>query len=421
MKGFENPGIITDPPGENTLSWIERMKKVEAPNITYTDQEFPVFLKSAYMNNVWDVDGNRYVDLTSFFGVALLGHRHPAIQEVINNATIFHGMGDVHPSPYKVMLLEKINKLLGGEYMGILAQSGSEAVETCLKTQLLYTSKPGVLVFEGAYHGLGLGALNLTTKKFFKEGLEPYLNIPVFTLPFPFNISETLEKIEYLLKTQNIGLIFLEPIQGRGGVRIFNDNFLKELEFLAHKYNALLGFDEIFTGVFRTGYFSYAKFKGIDFDLITLGKGLSSQFPLSVCMGKKHIMKVAWPKSRGEAKHTYTFLGHPLFSLVALKVIETVEKEKIAEKIQLKGLQYLKALKDRIMHHEHVVEIRGHGFMIGVEFKFNVFTLVKRLLKHGYITLPAGEKGNVLEIIPPSCITDEIFYTFLEVLDGLIE
>ncbi len=421
MKGFEPPLIVTKPPGRNTRKWIDRMEEVEAPNITYRDNEFPVFIESAYMNNVWDVDGNRYVDLSSFFGVALLGHRHPKIQKTIENALIYHGMGDVHPSPYKVMLLEKINELLGGGFMGILAQSGSEAVETCIKTQLLYTKKPGIVVFEGAYHGLGLGALNLTSRKFFKEGLEEYLKIPVFELPFPDGRAfYVLERMENLLKEKNIGLIFLEPIQGRGGIRIFPDSFLKEIQYLVRKYNALLGFDEIFTGVFRTGYFSYAHSKGIDFDLITFGKGLSSQFPLSVCMGKKYIMEKAWPKSSGEAKHTYTFLGHPLFSLVALKVIETVEKEQIDRKIQTKGEEYLQALK-QLKKHSSVVDVRGHGFMIGIEFKYNVFPLVKKLLQHGYITLPGGKDGKVLEIIPPSCIEDELFFSFLEVLDGLIE
>ncbi len=423
MKGFEHPHIVTPPPGEKTKAWIERMKKVEAPNITYRDNEFPVFIKSAFMNNVWDVDGNRYVDLTSFFGVTLLGHRHPEIQKAIQSASIYHGMGDVHPTPHKVELLEKINKLIGGNYMGIFAQSGSEAVETCLKTQLLYTKKPGIIVFEGAYHGLGLGALNLTSRKFFKEGLEVYLSIPVYELPFPGDNNKSyhvLELAENLLKKQKIGLIFLEPIQGRGGVRIFPDFFLREIRFLAGKYNALLGFDEIFTGVFRTGFFSYAQSKGVAFDLITFGKGLSSQFPLSVCMGKKHIMEKAWPESNGEAKHTYTFLGHPLFSLVALKVIETVEKQQIDTKIQTKGKEYLKTLLQLKMH-PSVLDVRGRGFMIGIEFKHNVFPLVKKLLQHGYITLPAGKDGRVLEIIPPSCIEDDLFFRFLEVLHGIIE
>ncbi len=421
MKGFELPLIKTEIPGPESKLWLSRMHKVEPPNITYSDSEFPVLVKSAYMNNVWDVDGNRFVDLTSFFGVALLGHRHPVIEDTISKAAIYHGMGDVHPSPYKVQLLERINSLLGGDFMGIFAQSGSEAVETCLKTQLLYKKKPKVAVFEGAYHGLGMGALNLTQRDYFKEGLWPYLNIPVISLPFPVNAEETLNRIEDVLKTNSVGLVFLEPIQGRGGIRIFKDEFLNELQYLTQKYDVLLGFDEIFTGMFRTGYFSYARSRGIDFDLITLGKGLSSQFPLSVCMGKREIMEKAWPKGPGEAKHTYTFLGHPLFTMVSLKVIETVEKERLNEKVLEKGEEYILAMRKRLKNKKQVNDIRGTGFMLGIEFVENVFPLTKKLLGKGFLTLPGGEHGNVLEIIPPVCITDEIFYTFLEVLNELVQ
>ncbi len=423
MKGFEHPLIKTNIPGKESRNWAIKMRKVEAPNITYIDRDFPVFVHKAFMNNVWDVDGNRFLDLTSFFGVASIGHRNPKIQKTIYESTIYHGMGDVHPSPPKVMLLEKLNSLLGGNFMGIFAQSGSEAVEICIKTQFLYTRKPGIVVFEGAYHGLGFGAMNLTQKKYFKEGFEPYWGNWVYALPFPNSDEKKVlkELIKLIESRKDIGMVFLEPIQGRGGVRMFSRNFLLELRRITKEYSVLLGFDEIFTGAYRTGYISYAKAMGIDFDLITLGKGLSSQFPLSVCMGKREIMEKAWPESSGEAKHTYTFLGHPLFCKVALKVLEIIETEKLHEKIREQGKKFVRILRSVIGQRKSVVDIRGAGLMIGIEFNKPVFPLVKDLLKKGYITLPAGERGNVLEIVPTFYITDELFQKFVEVLDGLIQ
>ena len=423
MKGFEHPIIKTSIPGKLSRGWVKRMQDVEAPNITYTDKDFPVFIKSAFLNNVWDVDGNMFLDLTSFFGVASIGHRHPKVQKIVKELDIYHGMGDVHPTPYKVMLLEKLNALLGGGFMGIFAQSGSEAVETCIKTQMLYTHKPKIVVFEDAYHGLGFGAMNLTQRKYFKEGLEPYTGQWVYTLPFLENNEEQMlnNLIRLLEDKKDIGMVFLEPIQGRGGIRIFSNRFLKNLRTLTKDFSVLLGFDEIFTGSYRTGYISYAKAMGIDFDLITLGKGLSSQFPLSVCMGKRKIMEIAWPKSRGEAKHTYTFLGHPLFTRVGLAVLDIIEQEKLHEKVRRKGKEYIDMLKETLKNKKGIRDIRGAGFMIGIEFEYNVFELVKKLLKKGYITLPAGNKGHVLEIIPTFYITDELFTRFVEVLDGVIE
>ncbi len=423
MKGFEHPLIKTDVPGELSKEWINKMREVEAPNITYTDADFPVFVHSAFMNNVWDIDGNRYLDLTSFFGVASVGHRNPEIRQIITEASIYHGMGDVHPSIPKVMLLEKLNNLLGGNFMGIFAQSGSEAVETCIKTQILYTKRPEIVVFEGAYHGLGFGAMNLTQRSYFKEGLEPYTGKWIHTLPFPEkNEEHVLNRLFYLLKTnKNIGMVFLEPIQGRGGVRMFKRDFLVKLRKITRNYSVLLGFDEIFTGMYRTGYLSYAKSLGIDFDLITLGKGLSSQFPLSVCLGKKEIMEKAWPESTGEAKHTYTFLGHPLFCEVSLKVLDIIENEKLDEKVRTYGKLFLEILKKNLGNKKSVRDVRGAGFMMGIEFKRPVFPLVKVLLKKGYITLPAGEHGNILEIIPTFYITEELFTKFVEVLSGLVD
>lgn len=422
MKGFEHPLIKTTPPGIFSKKLSNRMRKVEAKNITFVSKDFPIFIKSAFMNNVWDVDDNRFVDLSSFFGVASIGHRNPEIHKLTSELPIYHGMGDVHPSPFKVMLLEKLNNLLGGDFVGIFAQSGSEAVETCMKTQILYTKKPGIIVFEGAYHGLGFGAMNLTQREYFKEGLTPYLGNWIYTLPFPAKDEEhVLSQLIHLIETKkNVGMVFLEPIQGRGGIRTFSKTFLQKLRKITKEYSILLGFDEIFTGVFRTGYISFAQGLGVDFDLITLGKGLSSQFPLSVCLGKRHIMEEAWPESEGEAKHTYTFLGHPLFCAVGLKVLEIIERENLDKKIRKMGVRFISILKETLSKKNSVKDIRGTGFMIGIEFKKPAVHIMKELLKRGYITLIGGEEGRVLEIIPTFYITEELFERFVKVLYGIV-
>uniref|UniRef100_A0A7C2P8S6 Aspartate aminotransferase family protein n=1 Tax=candidate division WOR-3 bacterium TaxID=2052148 RepID=A0A7C2P8S6_UNCW3 len=420
MKGFELPLVRTKVPGPVSRDLMNRLKAVECQNITYLSDDFPVFIEKSYMMNVWDVDGNRFVDLTSFFGVSLIGHNHPLVRESINSADIVNGMGDVLPSLSKVELLEKINSLLGGGYKGILAQNGADSVESAIKTAWLYTGRQKVISFENAYHGLSIGTLPVTFNPKFKQPFSDTIPDWGISVPFPGlkqTPEEVLQLIERHLQCGNVAMILLEPIQARGGIRKFPAEFVKKLSQMAKDFNVLLAFDEIFTGFGRSGKLFAFEYFDVKPDIIILGKALSSSFPISAMMAREEVMD-AWPVSEGEAIHTSTFLGHPLICKIAKNVLDHIEKNRLWIDAESKGNYFLKkltALKEEFK--DLIADVRGWGLLIGIEFRgISAFDISKALLKKGYITLPSGPRGEVLELTPPVVVTEEIIDNFVAVL-----
>jgi len=425
MKGLELPKVKTPIPGKNSINLAQRLQDVECPNITYLSHDYPVFLEKSYLLNVWDVDGNRFVDLTSFFGVSLPGHNHPLIKKVLKNPKIINGMGDVLPSRSKVELLEKLSHWLGGGYQGILSQNGSDAVESALKTAFLYTKKKGVIAFEGGYHGLSFGGLFVTFNPKFKEPFKDVIAPITRYFPYPYeeNWHQVLDEIRSFITTEkDVGLVLIEPVQARGGVRIAPKEFMTELYRITREFGVLLAFDEIFTGFGRCGKPFAFEYYGIKPDIITLGKAFSSAFPISVMMAKREVMS-AWPSSDGEAVHTYTFLGHPLLCQVALEVLNYMEKEKVWVQSEEKGRKFLEKLRPLQTEFPKLIKgVRGLGLLIGVEFFEPVaFEVSKVLLRFGYITLPSGLRGEVLELAPPVLITEGIMDDFVSALKKVLK
>ena len=429
-KGFEFPLIRTEIPGPESRILSKKLKEVESPNITYISGDFPVFIKKTYMMNVWDVDDNRYIDMTSMFGVSAVGHTNSLILDILKNAEIINGMGDVLPTASKVKLLGKLRKIMGGGYKGILGQNGADAVEAAMKTALLYTGRHRIIAFKGGYHGLSYGALNLTWSKKFKLPFKKQMPVITKFFEYPRDDIEgdfVLEKIDAYLSRlspeKRPGLIFVELIQARGGVRVAPYRFIQGLKEIADRYDILLGFDEIYTGLGRTGKMFAFEHYGVKPDIITLGKALSSSFPVSVCLATDKIME-AWPESQGEAIHTSTFLGHPLICEVAATVLDQIKKDKLYERAERIGRLLMGELKELELEFPGVIkEVRGKGLLIGIEFRTKGmgFESMKYLLKKGFITLPAGENAEVLEITPPLVITEDIAMFFIQQLRRVIE
>jgi acetylornithine/succinyldiaminopimelate/putrescine aminotransferase len=425
MKGIKLPKLRTPVPGPNSLKLMKELREVECQNITYISEDYPVFISKSSLANVWDVDGNRYVDLISFFGVSLIGHNHPAIRKLLRNPQIINGMGDVLPSESKVKLLKKLSALLGGGYQGILGQNGADAVEAAIKTAYLYTGKKTVMAFEGGYHGLSFGALLCTFNPKFKDPFRSL--IPDISVYFPFpqadNWLEVINNIEkYLKEKGDVSLLIMEPVQARGGVRIAPVDFIKALREITLRYGVVLAFDEIFSGLGRCGKKFVYEYYGVKPDIILLGKALSSSFPISVMMAREEIMK-AWPSSGGEALHTSTHLGHPLISEIAYNLLCLMEKEKVWDQVSWKGSIFLSKLsKVKADFPEIVREVRGMGLLLGIEFHHGIaFDVSKKLLKLGYITLPSGLKGEVLELAPSFVITEKIMDDFVSKLNSVLK
>lgn len=414
------PEIITPIPGPRSVALGKRLRKVESQTVTYIDADFPVFWQSARGVNVWDVDGNRFLDTTSAFGVCGLGHNADPVREaaVEQFKALSHAMGDVHPGEGKVLLCEQLSRLTFERWTGmrgktLLCNSGFEAVEAALKTALLHTGKRGVLGFRGGYHGLGYGALEASNMNYFREPFRSQLGAFARHVDFPSATGNDLERIEKeieaILRLDETGAMVVEPIQGRGGENIPPDGFLPMLRRLCDAFGVVLIFDEIYTGFLRTGRLFACEHWNTHPDIICLGKGLTAGFPLSACTAKAEIMD-AWPQSNGEALHTSTFLGHPIGCAMALAALKEYENPEWARRIAETGQYFLEALKG--ISSPRIHQIRGKGLLIGVELRrpdqapasTEAMHIVKKALKDGLLLLPGGPSGNVLSLAPPFVI-----------------
>lgn len=396
------PEIKTPIPGPGSLELAERLREYESRNVTYIDPDWPVFWDRAEGTNVWDVDGNRFLDFTSAFGVAGLGHRNPEVVAAMQSQSgkLLHGMGDVHPTALKVDLCARLSGMTferwgAGKAKTVLSNSGFEAIETALKTARLATGKAGVLAFSNGYHGLGYGSLLGTDLEKFRGPFEDQLAKVTTRLPFGDFADHD---------PGDIGAVLVEPIQGRGGKIVPPPEFLASLRDWCDLHGVVLIFDEIYTGFYRTGKLFACEWDGVVPDLLCVGKALSGGFPISACIGKSEIMD-AWPESTGEALHTSTFLGHPVGCAMALASLDILEREETAALVADTGMFLERKL--RALQWPSIEDVRGRGLMWGVELKENAGPLLARLLQRGLIFLADGPRGNVLSFTPPFIVSEK--------------
>jgi 4-aminobutyrate aminotransferase-like enzyme len=415
-----------------TAQVLKLLREYESRNVTFIepDGSWPIVWQRARGVHVWDADGAKYLDLTAAFGVAAGGHANPCVvgAGAKQMGTLLHAMGDVHPHALKAQLARKLSRITFERWTRgrsraraltgktIFCNSGFEAVEAALKTALLATSRPGVIAFEGAYHGLGYGSLNVTHRDHFQAPFRPQLREFGRFVPFPTTIGKLKEverKVRDLLRTGRIGAVLVEPVQARGGINVPPPQFLPRLRRLCNEHDALLIADEVYTGFGRTGKWFACEHSGTVPDLISLGKALTGGFPLSACVGRADLMDAAWPVSSGEAIHTSTFLGHPVGCAMALAQIEEIRRGGLVQRSSQLGRFLLRTLESHISHPEYEIEVRGWGLMAGVEFclpggvpaTLASLRFVKELLHRGFIVLPEGEHGNVISFTPPLTIT----------------
>ncbi len=421
------PEIVAPPPGPVSRAMASRLRAVESRNVTYVDEGWPVFWSDARGANVLDADGNVYVDLTSAFGVALPGHRSEALERVLAEPRLVHGMGDIHPPAVKLELLERLAALAPWpDAKAVLASTGSEAVEAALKTAALSSGRPGVLAFEGGYHGLTLGSLSVTPRPHFRERFGARLYEGVAFAPWPVSSAGTepgadsLRRVAELLDAgapngDPIGTLIVEPVQARGGARVPPDAFMAGLSDLAAERDVCVVADEIFTGMGRCGAMFASPLVGLRPDVICIGKALGGGLPLSACLAPARVMD-AWPESTGEAIHTSTFLGHPLACAAAVATLDDRERCGLPARVEEVGGRLRAGLAERVAPLSRVAEVRGLGLLLGVALvepdgvtpaAGAGVRVAERLLADGLIALPAGDLGDVLEITPPVTLTDE--------------
>ncbi|QTN32752.1 aspartate aminotransferase family protein [Akkermansiaceae bacterium] len=422
------PEILTNVPGGKSHALAARLSAVECRNTTFLVDDWPIFWERAEGANVWDVDGNRYLDMTSGFGVAGMGYGFTGDALRGQSASLMHAMGDVHPARIKVELCEALSEITFGRWAGrkgkcLFGNSGFEAVEAALKTAVVATGRSGILSFGGGYHGLGYGTLLGAGIGWFREPFEGQLAAVTQRLPFPRTPGEleTFSDDLWELDGLSIGAVLVEPVQGRGGIVVPPDGFLKILREWCDAVGAVLIFDEIYTGFWRTGKMFACEWEGVVPDLICLGKALSGGFPISACVGSAEVMD-CWPPSAGEALHTSTFLGNPMGCAMALEALFRY-REPSTEAMVRAAADRLREALEALVSLPCVREIRGRGLMMGVETDSGERALaaIKALLRSGIIALPDGPAGDVLAFTPPFCVSPEEIGFAVGKLRGLLE
>lgn len=362
--------------------------------------------EEALGSNVLDIDGNRYLDLTAGFGVAAVGHRHPAVVSAVKRQAdrLLHGLGDVFAHPARLELSERLGRLAPlREPRVYFAASGADAVEIALKTGRIYSGRPGILGFTPAYHGTTLGALQGTSRPAFRSPFTEPLDHLVHRLPH----GAEPEEVRHVLDQQpEIGTCLVEPVIGREATRWPPDGWLAGLAAACRERNVVLAVDEIFTGFGRCGEWFVSAEAGIEPDLICCGKALGGGLPIAAVLGEKEIM-ASW-ETEGEARHTATFVAHPLACAAALATLDAIENEGLVERAQEMGRRLGHRLEPLEQHHS-VVDVRGKALLWGVDLDTpkRAAGLCRHLLERGVIALSGGAAtGTVLQIAPPLVVTE---------------
>jgi 4-aminobutyrate aminotransferase/(S)-3-amino-2-methylpropionate transaminase len=418
MNGTSLPHLVSKVPGPRSRAWVDVLAAHECPAVTarrarranamgIADDD-PFVWEEALGANVRDADGNVFVDLTAGFAVALLGHRPPSVVAAVRSQCdrLLHAMGDAWPDTARIRLLESLAAIAPeGLETALLGLSGSDAIDAALKTARLATGRPGVLAFEGGYHGLALGVVGTQGyKAAFTEPFRDITHAHVHHLPWACDRAE----LDRAFAEHHPGLVLVEPVQGRGGVRAAPPGWLRLLIERAHHHGALVAFDEIQCGLGRTGTVWASEHDGATPDLLCVGKALGGGFPLSACLGTRAAMD-AWGASRGEALHTQTFLGHPIGCAAALAVLEEVAQD----------LPARCAARGEVLHRALAAQglpTRGRGLMRAVQLGPEAFAVCRALQRRGYIVLPCGERGDALCLTPPVTLSDAQISAFAAAL-----
>jgi acetylornithine aminotransferase len=346
---------------------------------------------------VWDTEGRQYLDAVAGMGVTALGHNHPVVTNAIvaQSQKLLHA-GNMVMTLAQERLSQKLCQLSGMEKV-FVANSGAEANETAFKLARLYghtrgIETPHIIVCEGAFHGRTLATLSAGWGRKLRSGFEPWM--PGF-IHVPFNDVESVERLSN--RTDIVGMM-VEPIQGAGGIRIPQPDYLSHLRTLCDENGWLLMLDEIQTGLGRTGTFFAYQQANIQPDILTLAKALANGLPISACLTRGELNTLFHP-----GQHGSTFGGNVLACEVATQVLSYIEAENLPAQITQKGYQLLEAL--HALDYPQIQEIRGKGLLVGIELKVPVPHLGLKAAKAGLLVNVIADQ--VIRLLPPFIVTEE--------------
>lgn len=438
MQNNHNKHLLTALPGPKSLAMIERDNAVVSPSYP---RDYPFVMSHGRGAEVWDVDGNRFIDFASGIAVCSTGHSHPKVVEAVKNAAdkFLHISSDYWHEE-QVRLAETLNRLspFGEPAMTFFCNSGTEAVEGAIKLARYVTGRSRFIGFIGGFHGRTMGSLAFTASKYTQQaGFFP--SMPGVThIPYPNNYrpllagedqgAAVLNYLENVLFQSNVpahevAAILLEPIQGEGGYLVPPDGFLEGLRALCDRHGILLIADEVQSGAGRTGKMFACEHWGLKPDIVTMAKGLGSGLPIGLVTAKKTIMQ-QWKRGA----HGNTYGGNPLCCAAASATLELVENGFMHNAAQMGEYLMGRLLEMQARYPELIGQVRGKGLMIGIELITDRVTrkpakafadkLLHNAYQHGLLLLTCGV--STVRLMPPLMIDKALCDEALDLLDAAL-
>ncbi|HET7825252.1 MAG TPA: 4-aminobutyrate--2-oxoglutarate transaminase [Anaeromyxobacter sp.] len=414
---------------------LARSQRIMPRGVAFT---FPVYVERAENAELWDVEGRRYIDFGAGIAVLNTGHRHPkviaAARAQLERFT--HTAFQVVPYESGIHLAERVARLVPIPEPKKVAffSTGAESVENAVKIARCATGRPGVIAFQGAFHGRTLLALALTGKVApYKLGFGPMPGA-IYHAPFPsplhgVTVEDALAGVERIFRAeiepQRVAAIIVEPVQGEGGFHVAPPELLRGLREICTKHGIVLIADEIQTGFGRTGKTFAIEHAGVSPDLVCVAKSLSGGFPLSAVIGRAELMDAPGPGGLGG-----TFAGSPVAIAAAHKVLDILEEENLSARAAELGRRLFAFLDRKRASNPRMADVRGLGSMVAVEFcvpgtsrpdaEF-AKTVQRRALERGLFLLTCGVDANVIRFLYPLTIPERHFEEGLSILAEALE
>ena len=371
-------------------------------------QRFPVTIEKGLGSHVWDTENNEYIDCMGGYGVALVGHRNERVVNAIKSQ--IDKVITVHSSFYNKTREEFLQALIDVA-PSVLSQvhlnnSGAESIEAAIKFARKFTGKKKMVAMKGSYHGKSMGALSLTFNPKYREPFQPLVEKVSIS---PYGDADELRAVV----DKDTAFVILEPIQGESGIHVPPKGFLQDVRNVCDENNCLLIFDEIQSGLGRTGSMWASEHWNTVPDIMCLAKGIAGGVPMGVTLVRPDILSVM---KKGE--HSSTFGGNPLACAAGTATLQALTQDGLIDNAKNMGQKLLNGLEDLKSKHKIIREIRGKGLMIGVELKFEIKDILMDGIKNGLLLLYSGR--NILRFLPPLVISENDVVKTLQILDELL-
>jgi acetylornithine/LysW-gamma-L-lysine aminotransferase len=370
-------------------------------------QKFPIKIDRGKGVRVWDASGKEYIDCMGGYGVALVGHCNPRVVEAIKDQA--EKLIVCHMSFYNDARENFIRRIAAIAPRGLnkifFSNSGAEAVEAALKFSRRFTGKPGIISMSGGYHGKTFGALSATYNERYRKPFMPLLDNVKF-LPY------TTTRIDDAIN-DNVGAVIVEPIQGETGIILPPDGLLQNMREVCTRQGIVLIFDEIQSGLGRTGKMWAGENWKITPDVMCLAKGLAGGVPIGLTLSRPEIVEAL-----RVGEHSSTFGGNPLACAAGTATIDSLNDDNLVENAGEVGSYFKAGLLKLKEKHRIVRDVRGLGMMLALELRFDVRNLLLDGIRHGLLMLYSGK--NILRLLPPLVMDKETISEALEIIDELI-